>query len=210
MMTSLCFIKKKIMKQLVMATANPNKILEIKNKIGNDYDFLSLTTIGCLEEVPETSDTIEGNALQKARYIYENYHYDCFSEDTGLEIECLNGAPGVITARYAGEDKNPNANMEKVLAEMQDKQNRKARFKTVIALIFEGQEYLFEGIVNGEITTARRGNDGFGYDPIFQPEGYNRTYAEMSISDKNTMSHRALAVKQLKTFLDNLQKKAKE
>ena len=184
-----------------MATANPNKIIEIKNKIGDEYHFLSLKDIGCSEEVPETSDTIEGNALQKARYIYEKYHRDCFSEDTGLEIESLNGAPGVYTARYAGENKNPDANMQKVLNEMSGKSNRKARFKTVIALIIKGKEYLFEGIVNGEITLEKTGNDGFGYDPIFKPDGYILSYAEMTLEDKNKISHRALAVDKFKKFL---------
>lgn len=192
------------MKQLVMATANPNKIIEIKNKIGEAFNFLSLKDIGCMEDIPETSDTIEGNALQKARYVFEKYHYNCFSEDTGLEIESLNGAPGVITARYAGEDKNPEANINKVLSEMHDKSDRRARFKTVIALLLDGEEYLFEGIINGEITTERRGNDGFGYDPIFKPEGHDKTFAEMTISDKNVMSHRALAVEKLKVFLDSV------
>jgi XTP/dITP diphosphohydrolase len=192
------------MKKLVMATANPNKIKEIQKKLGSNYQFFSLHEIGCTEDVPETSDTIEGNAVQKARYVFEHYGYDCFSEDTGLEIDALNGAPGVITARYAGENKDPNANMEKVLNEMQGKSNRKARFKTVIALRIDNNEYLFEGIVNGTISEEKRGKDGFGYDPIFVPEGYDRTYAEMSIEEKNVMSHRALAVDKLKIFLDGL------
>jgi XTP/dITP diphosphohydrolase len=192
------------MKKLVMATANPNKIKEIQKKLGNAYDFLSLNDIGCEEDVPETSDTIEGNALQKARYVFENYGYDCFSEDTGLEIAALDGAPGVYTARYAGDEKNPQANMDKALRELSGKSNRKARFKTVIALLLDGREYLFEGIVNGNITEQKQGTDGFGYDPIFMPEGYERTYAEMSMEEKNVMSHRALAVEKLKKFLDGL------
>jgi XTP/dITP diphosphohydrolase len=190
--------------KLVMATANPNKINEIQKKIGNLYQFLSLREIGCEEEIPETADTIEGNALQKAAYVFEKYGYNCFSEDTGLEIEALGGAPGVITARYAGENKDPNANMEKVLKELQGKSNRKARFKTVIALKIDHNEYLFEGIVNGTISEEKKGKDGFGYDPIFTPDGYDRTYAEMSIDEKNIMSHRALAVDKLKNFLDKL------
>ena len=192
------------MKKLVMATANPNKIKEIQKKIGNIYQFLSLKEIGCEEDIPETSDTIEGNALQKARYIFDKYGFDCFSEDTGLEIDALGGAPGVITARYAGEQKDPNANMEKVLMELEGNQNRKARFKTVIALSIDNKEYLFEGIVNGHISEEKKGTDGFGYDPIFRPEGYDRTYAEMSLEEKNIMSHRALAVDKLKQFLDSL------
>ena len=192
------------MDKIVMATANPNKINEIQKKIGNLYQFLSLREIGCNEEIPETADTIEGNALQKARYVSEKYGYKCFSEDTGLEIEALGGAPGVITARYAGENKDPNANMEKVLDELKGKSNRKARFKTVIALRIDNNEYLFEGIVNGTISEEKKGKDGFGYDPIFTPDGYDRTYAEMSIDEKNIMSHRALAVDKLKNFLDKL------
>ena len=187
-----------------MATANPNKIKEIQKKLGTNYHFFSLHEIGCTEDVPETSDTIEGNAAQKARYVFEQYGYDCFSEDTGLEIDALNGAPGVITARYAGENKDPNANMEKVLNELKGIANRKARFKTVIALKLNKQEYFFEGIVNGTISEEKRGKDGFGYDPIFVPDGYDRTYAEMSIEEKNVMSHRALAVDKLKIFLDGL------
>jgi XTP/dITP diphosphohydrolase len=182
------------MDKFVMATANPNKIIEIQNKIGNKHQFLSLKEIGCFEEIPETSDTIEGNALQKARHVFENYGYYCFSEDTGLEIDALDGAPGVITAHYAGENRDANANMDKVLREMQGISNRKARFKTVIALKMNSNEYLMEGIVYGTISEVKRGNDGFGYDPIFIPDGYDRTYAEMSLEEKNKMSHRALAV----------------
>ncbi len=189
-----------------MATANPNKIIEIQNKIGNKHQFLSLKEIGCFEEIPETSDTIEGNALQKARHVFENYGYYCFSEDTGLEIDALDGAPGVITAHYAGENRDANANMDKVLREMQGISNRKARFKTVIALKMNSNEYLMEGIVYGSISEVKRGNDGFGYDPIFIPDGYDRTYAEMSLEEKNKMSHRALAVAKLKTFLDKYTK----
>lgn len=189
------------MDKFVMATANPNKIIEIQNKIGNKHQFLSLKEIGCFEEIPETSDTIEGNALQKARHVFENYGYHCFSEDTGLEIDALDGAPGVITAHYAGENRDANANMDKVLREMQGISNRKARFKTVIAVKMNSNEFLMEGIVYGTISEVKRGNDGFGYDPIFIPDGYDRTYAEMSLEEKNKMSHRALAVAKLKTFL---------
>jgi len=195
------------MDKFVMATANPNKIIEIQNKIGNKHQFLSLKEIGCFEDIPETSDTIEGNALQKARYVFENYGYYCFSEDTGLEIDALDGAPGVITARYAGEQKDPNANMDKVLKELKGISNRKARFKTVIALKMNSNEYLMEGIVYGTISEEKRGSDGFGYDPVFIPDGYDRTYAEMSLEEKNKMSHRALAVQKLKMFLDGLSQK---
>lgn len=187
-----------------MATANQNKIKEIQAKLGEAYQFLSLPDIGCTEDVPETSDTIEGNALQKARYVYEKYGYNCFSEDTGLEVEALDGAPGVITARYAGEDKNHDANMDKVLAELKDKPNRKARFKTVVALILDGKEYLFEGLAPGSITTEKTGADGFGYDPIFMPEGFDRTYAQMTMAEKNALSHRARAIAKLKAFLDGI------
>ncbi len=186
-----------------MATANPNKIKEIQSKLGNSYQFLSLKDIGCLEEIPETSDTIEGNALQKARYVYEKYKQDCFSEDTGLEVEALNGAPGVYSARYAGKEKSAEANMEKVLKELEGIENRSARFKTIIALILDGKEYLFEGIVEGKILQEKKGKDGFGYDPIFMPENYDQSYAEMSLEEKNKMSHRAQAVDKLKAFLDN-------
>ncbi len=188
--------------KLVMATANPNKIKEIQRKLGEAYQFLSLSDIGCTEDIPETAPTIEGNALQKARYVYEKYGYNCFAEDTGLEIEALGGRPGVHTARYAGEDKNDERNIQKVLSELQDKDNRKARFKTVVALIIDGKEYLFEGLAPGTITQVPTGVEGFGYDPIFQPEGYEITYAEMDMSTKNLMSHRAKAIHQLKQFLD--------
>ena len=186
-----------------MATANQNKIKEIQSKLGDSYQFLSLQDIGCLEEIPETSDTIKGNALQKARYVYEKYKQDCFSEDTGLEIEALNGAPGVYSARYAGEEKSAEANMEKVLKELEGIDNRSARFKTMIALVLDGKEYLFEGIVEGKILTEKKGKDGFGYDPIFMPENYDQSYAEMSLEEKNKMSHRAQAVDKLKAFLDS-------
>ena len=195
------------MDKFVMATANPNKIIEIQNKIGNKHQFLSLKEIGCFEEIPETSDTIEGNALQKARYVFENYGYYCFSEDTGLEVDALDGAPGVITAHYSGQ-RDANANMDKLLREMQGITNRKARFKTVIALKMNSNEYLMEGIVYGTISDAKRGDDGFGYDPVFIPDGYDSTYAEMSLEEKNKMSHRALAVAKLKTFLDKYRRGA--
>lgn len=197
------------MKKLVMATANQNKIKEIEAKLGGAFSFLSLLEIGCTEDVPETSDTIEGNALQKARYVYEKYGYDCFSEDTGLEIEALNGAPGVITARYAGEDKNHDANMDKVLSELEDKTNRNACFKTVVALVLDGKEYLFEGLSPGSITTEKIGTDGFGYDPIFMPEGYDRTFAQMSLTEKNVVSHRARAIAKLRAFLEESNSKDK-
>jgi XTP/dITP diphosphohydrolase len=190
--------------KLVMATANQNKIKEIKKKLGEAYQFLSLPDIGCTEDIPETQPTIEGNALQKARYVYEKYGYNCFAEDTGLEIEALGGRPGVKTARYAGEDKNDTNNINKVLGELEGQANRNARFKTVVALIIDGEEHLFEGLAPGSITTEPIGEDGFGYDPVFQPEGYEITYAQMDMQEKNKISHRAKAIAKLKEYLDQL------
>jgi len=183
--------------QLVFATNNKNKIKEIKNLIGNSLELLSLADINCNEEIPETSETITGNALQKAQYVYDNYGYNCFADDTGLEIESLNGEPGIYSARYAGEQRDANDNMSKVLVNLKDKPNRNAHFKTVIALIIDGKETLFEGIAKGEITTTKSGSEGFGYDPIFKPEGYDITFSEMSLEEKNKISHRGKAVTQL-------------
>lgn len=192
------------MKQLVFATANPNKIREIKHLMGDSYNFLSLTDIGCHEDIPETRPTIEGNALQKAEYVLNNYKKDCFSEDTGLLIDALDGHPGVYSARYAGEQKNSEDNIDKVLEELGNQQNRSARFKTVIALILDGKSYTFEGIVEGEILSARQGNGGFGYDPIFLPKGYTKSFAEMTADEKSEISHRARAMRKLHDFLKNL------
>lgn len=189
------------MMKLVFATNNKNKIKEIKHLLNNSLEILSLEDIKCFEDIPETSDTIEGNAIQKAQYVYENYGYNCFADDTGLEIEALNGEPGIYSARYAGEEKNPEMNMNKVLDKLKNVSNRNARFKTVIALIVDGKTTCFEGIVEGEITHAKSGSEGFGYDPIFMPKGYNKTYSEMSLDIKNTMSHRAIATKKLIAFL---------
>ncbi|MBX2958865.1 MAG: non-canonical purine NTP diphosphatase [Flavobacteriales bacterium] len=187
--------------KLVFATNNKNKIKEIKHLLNNSLEILSLEDIQCFEDIPETSDTIEGNAIQKAQYVYENYGYNCFADDTGLEIEALNGEPGIYSARYAGEEKNPEMNMNKVLDKLKNVSNRNARFKTVIALIVDGKTTCFEGIVEGEITHTKSGSEGFGYDPIFMPKGYNKTYSEMSLDIKNTMSHRAIATKKLIAFL---------
>lgn len=189
--------------KLVFATNNKNKIKEIKQLLNNSLELLSLEDIGCLEDIPETADTIEGNAVQKAQYVYEKYGYNCFADDTGLEIDALNGEPGVYSARYAGEQKNAEDNMMKVLTKLQDVENRSAQFKTVIALIVDGKVTCFEGIVKGEITTERSGNEGFGYDPIFKPKGYDVSYAEMSLELKNEISHRAIATKKLIQFLKN-------
>lgn len=191
------------MMKLVFATNNNNKIKEIKHLLNNpsaDW-LLSLKDINCHEDIPETADTIEGNAIQKAQYVYEKYGYNCFADDTGLEIEALNGEPGVFSARYAGEQKSAEDNMNKVLTQLNDKTNKNARFKTVIALIIDGNLTCFEGIVEGQITTQKSGLEGFGYDPIFKPKGYDSTYSEMSIGVKNTMSHRAIATGKLINYL---------
>lgn len=187
--------------QLVSATNNPNKIKEIKQLLPHSIQLLSLVEIGCNEDIPETSETIAGNALQKARYVFEKYGYNCFADDTGLEIESLNGEPGIYSARYAGPQRDANDNMSKVLINLKDITNRKANFKTVIALIIDGKETLFEGIAKGEITQEKSGSEGFGYDPIFKPEGCDITFSEMNLNEKNKISHRAKAVKQLSSYL---------
>ena len=188
-------------KKLVVATNNAHKLEEIAAILGNEMELLSLKDIQCFADIPETADTLEGNARQKAMYIYENYGMDCFADDTGLEVEALNGAPGVYSARYAGDGHDSEANMQKLLHELQGKKNRKAQFRTAICLIQEGKEYLFEGIVKGEIIGEKRGGAGFGYDPIFVPEGYEQTFAELGNDIKNTISHRARAVEKLCSFL---------
>jgi len=170
----------------------------------SDYILIGLDEIGCDEEIPETSPTIQGNALQKARYVVENYAVqNCFAEDTGLEIDALNGEPGVYSARYAGATKDATANMEKVLTQLEHQTNRAAQFRTVAALILEGEEHTFEGIIRGTIQTQKTGTGGFGYDPVFVPEGETRSFAEMSIAEKNKISHRAKAILQLKEFLSS-------
>lgn len=189
------------MKPLVFATGNPHKIKEVNQILGDMWSVRSLPEMGITEELPENQDTLEGNALEKARYIHEKLGLDCFSEDTGLEIEALNGAPGVQTARYAGESKDPDANINKVLAGLKGQPNRKARFRTVIALILDGKEFLFEGIATGRIRGEKSGNGGFGYDPIFEPEGFSQTFAEMDERTKNGISHRGKAVSLLTAFL---------
>lgn len=191
-------------KEIVFSTNNLHKLEEVIALLTNDYSILSLSDINCTEDIPETADTLEGNALLKAQYVYKNYGKNCFSDDTGLEVEALNNAPGVYSARYAGEEKSAEANMNKLLQELKDKPNRKARFRTVIALIIDGKEYLFEGEVKGEITTEKHGEKGFGYDPIFIPEGYTDTFAKLALSEKNKISHRARATQKLITFLDKL------
>ena len=189
--------------KLVFATNNQHKLEEVSAILGNSIELLSLKDINCDTDIPETADTLEGNALLKAQYIYNNFGINCFADDTGLEIEALNNEPGVYSARYAGENKNPEANMLKVLDNLREKENRKARFRTVIALILNGKEYLFEGIVNGTIINEKRGGSGFGYDPIFVPDTYSETFAEMGNDIKNQISHRAEAVKKLTAFLSD-------
>ncbi len=194
------------MKKIVFATNNEHKLREIRAMVGNTFDVVSLAEIGCTEDIPETADTLEGNARQKARYVKEHYATDCFADDTGLEVEALDGQPGVFTARFGaingfGDDHDADANTRCLLHKLHGADNRKARFRTAIALCMHGQEYLFEGIVEGEITTERRGSKGFGYDPVFIPEGHKETFAEMGEEMKNKISHRARAVAQLAAFL---------
>ncbi len=189
-------------RKLVFATNNAHKLEEVAAILGNQVELLSLNDIGCQTDIPETAETLEGNALLKASYIFKNYHLDCFADDTGLEVEALNGAPGVYSARYAGgEGHNSQANMVKLLHELEGKENRKAQFRTAISLILDGKEYLFEGVIKGEIIKEKHGDSGFGYDPIFKPEGYNKTFAELGNEIKNKISHRALAVQKLYEFL---------
>ncbi len=190
--------------KLVFATNNQHKLEEVSAILDNSIELLSLKDINCNTDIPETADTLEGNALLKAQYIYNNFGINCFADDTGLEVEALNNEPGVYSARYAGENKNPEANMFKVLDNLREKENRKARFRTVIALILNGKEYLFEGIINGKITNSKQGSAGFGYDPIFMPEGYNETFAELGNNIKNKISHRALAINKLSDFLKTI------
>lgn len=205
------------MNKIVFATNNQHKLEEIRSILGEDFEVLSLSDIGCHEDIPETSDTLEGNAMQKAQYVFDKYGYACFADDTGLEVEALGGEPGIYSARYAaldGDDSishDSEANMAKLLRKLEGIENRKARFRTVIALITnaplpfgEGMGerlQLFEGIVNGSIIKERRGGEGFGYDPIFQPEGYDKTFAELGNEVKNHISHRARAVQKLADYL---------
>ncbi len=191
-----------IKRKLVFATNNAHKLEEVAAILGDQVELLSLNDIGCQADIPETAETLEGNALLKSSYIYKNYHLDCFADDTGLEVEALNGAPGVYSARYAGgEGHDAQANMLKLLHELDGKENRKAQFRTAISLILDGKEYLFEGVIKGEIIKEKRGDSGFGYDPVFMPKGYDRTFAELGNDIKNQISHRALAVQKLCEFL---------
>ena len=190
--------------KIVFATNNPNKLKEIQSLIPKEIEIISLKEIGCTEDIPETGDSLEANAFQKAHYIKENYNYDCFADDTGLEIHELDGAPGVYSARYAGPDKNADANMTKILNELKGKKNRKAKFRTAIALTHNNEEHLFEGEINGHISDVKKGNKGFGYDPIFIPENDIRSFAQMSIQEKGAISHRGRAIKKLLAYLNNL------
>ena len=192
--------------KIVFATNNPNKLKEIQSLIPKEIEIISLKEIGCTEDIPETGNTLLANALQKAHYIKDNFNYDCFADDTGLEIDELNGAPGVYSARYAGPERNAKANMNKVLDELKGKKNRKAQFRTAIALILKGEEHLFEGEINGHISKVKQGNEGFGYDPIFIPENDIRSFAQMSMQEKGAISHRGRAGKKLVTYLNNLSK----
>jgi len=200
-----------MMRTIVFATNNEHKLSEISNIIEKNYSdliekikILSLKDINCNEDIPEKSSTLEGNASMKANYVFDKFGKNCFADDTGLEVEALNGRPGVLSARYAGENGTYDDIMNKVLEEMENSKNRKARFRTVISLIIDGKETLFEGIVNGKILNEKHGNSGFGYDPIFQADGYNVSFGEMSVEEKNKISHRFRAVQKLIKYLREL------
>ena len=188
--------------QLVFATHNTHKLKELQEILGNSIKLISLTDLGVFDEIEETGTTIEENASLKAKYVSDKFGVNVFADDTGLEIESLNGEPGVISARYAGEEKNPLRNMEKVLRLMQNKENKSARFRTIISLILNGKEYIFEGVVNGQILKTPIGGNGFGYDPIFMPDGYTISFAQMDSETKNNISHRGKAVEKLIDFLN--------
>jgi len=188
--------------KLVFATNNAHKLEEVRAVFGDKAEVLSLKDINCFDEIPETADTLEGNALLKAMHVYKKFGYNCFADDTGLEVDALGGKPGVYSARYAGEEQDSQKNMQKLLAELAENQNRKARFRTVIALIEQGEIKYFDGKITGNITSVASGNAGFGYDPIFIPEGFSKTFAELGSDVKNKISHRALAINELKKYLN--------
>jgi XTP/dITP diphosphohydrolase len=192
------------MRRIIFATHNPYKIEEIRDILGQDIDIVSLSEIGCHNELPETSHTLEGNALMKARFVANKYSVDCFADDTGLEVDALEGAPGVYSARYAGDGRNFDANIERLLKELKGNKNRKARFRTIIALSLGDKDYFFEGMVSGEIIDEKRGHGGFGYDSVFVPKGQTKTFAEMTSAEKNGISHRFAAMTKLKSFLLSL------
>jgi XTP/dITP diphosphohydrolase len=187
--------------KLVFATHNSNKAKEIQSLLPEDFHILTLTEINCIDEIPETAETLEGNSLLKAQFVNDNFNLNCFADDTGLEIDALNGRPGVYSARYAGEEKSAEANMNLVLSELKNESNRKAQFRTVITLLLNEKTCVFEGIVRGEISAKKRGSDGFGYDPLFIPKGQSKTFAEMTLAEKNQHSHRARAFEKMIDFL---------
>ncbi len=189
------------MKKLCFATNNKHKVAEVSQMLEGKYELLTLQDIGCHEELAEDQDTLEGNSRQKAAYVWEQYQVSCFADDTGLEVDALNGAPGVYSARYAGPQRSDTDNIQHLLQNLAPHQNRKARFRTCITLILDGQEHQFEGIVAGTISEEWKGDKGFGYDPVFTPDGYDRTFAEMTSAEKNAISHRGRAVQQLVAFL---------
>jgi len=196
------------MKKLVFATNNEHKLYEVRAILKDTYQVLGLKDINCFEDIPETADNLEDNARQKAHYVYEHYHIDCFADDSGLEVEALNGAPGVYSARFAalegtGEPHDAKANTNRLLRELKDKDNRKAQFRTIVCLVLDGKEYMFEGIVKGEINKEPKGTAGFGYDPVFSPEDYGKTFAELGDNIKNSISHRARAINKLVDFLQS-------
>ena len=190
--------------KLIFATQNQNKVNELKLLMPNTIDLLSLKDINCSDDIPETAPDLQGNASQKSAYVVNKFNVNCFADDTGLEVEALNNEPGVFSARYAGEQKDSNDNMDLILANLKNKTNRKAKFRTVISLVIDGKEHLFEGEAKGEIIAQKCGIDGFGYDPIFKPEGYDITFAEMSMAEKNKISHRGIAVRKLVDYLATL------
>ena len=192
------------MHKILFATNNKHKLEEVQHILGNKYMVLGLKDIGFEDDIPETGSTLEANASIKSGFVYEKFGMDCFSDDTGLEIDALDGRPGVYSARYAGEPGNAEKNIEKILEELKNKQDREARFRTVISLILGGEEYFFEGIVSGRIIDEKRGGDGFGYDPVFIPEGFGETFAEMPAAEKNKISHRSIAVQKLGAYLKNI------
>ncbi len=189
------------MREIIFATNNLHKLSEIKAILKSDFKILSLSEIGFNEDIPETADTLEGNASLKSKVIFQKFGKDCFADDTGLEVEALNGGPGVYSARYAGEENDAAKNTAKLLSELKNTTNRKAQFRTVISLILDGKEFQFEGIIKGKIATEKSGTKGFGYDPVFIPDGYAQTFAEMSADEKNIISHRAIATQKLAEFL---------
>lgn len=192
--------------KLVFATNNPNKLKEVKEILPNTIELLSLKDIECFDEIEETETTLEGNAKLKADYITQKYGYNCFADDTGLEVEILKGKPGVYSARFAGKPSNSENNMQKLLAELENKSNRKAQFRTAVSLNLNEEKFLFEGICKGDILTKKQGEKGFGYDPIFKPENHTTSFAEMSSIEKNTISHRGIAIQKLIAFLSEYQK----